>query len=123
MYKDKKLLIGIVIFGIVGVILYRQFHNRAGKASDPEEFELPQLEQGHDYFKEKMESEYKKRALAGPIAMQEQVVKQLPDNTEAKRRLAKLYLEAGDKEKAKPLLESMIQAGDAEAKELYKLIP
>lgn len=121
MYKAKGFIAGAAFLIIAGGVTYWHFHNATQKTSEvKKELTLPALDQGHDYFKEKMEFEYKKKVLAGPIAIQENIVKQLPDNLEAKKKLAKLYLEVGDTEKAKPLLESLIQAGDTESKQLYE---
>lgn len=108
--KQFGWLLGFVTLLIVFWFGYRHFQIQTLNTSpiDNEEF-----------LRQVGEQAYKRKVLAGPIAAQETIVKTLPDNSDAKRKLAELYLEVGEPEKAKPLLESLIQAGDAKAKQLY----
>src|SRR3989338_4869075 len=111
------LSVAILLATLLGAFgIWRYTHTREEKAN------LLPTKTAEDFFKAQGERQAKRQMLASRIYFQEQVVREFPDNIDAKLTLAKLYITAEYPEKAKLTLEQIIakEPTHPEANRLYQ---
>ncbi|PIR20562.1 MAG: hypothetical protein COV45_05810 [Deltaproteobacteria bacterium CG11_big_fil_rev_8_21_14_0_20_47_16] len=110
----RSQILSVLFLTLTAVGLYYAFFFQ-GK----EKNEIPSKDDAIKAIQNRAERAYKKAYLAPMITTYEKILIAAPNSLDTQKKLVKAYLEIGDTEKAKPLLERLSKSNDSDA-EQYK---